>query len=137
MSYFDYYGDMEGEVELFSVTDGAAEDMVYRSMAVESNRPAAVNFMSHYEAPVYNVQAFNKIDLGAGMKSSSASSISGSPSSVPFGMSKMNFVMCMADRRMVIESISDHLKTQSNYDFCYFENDFMVRRASYQAFLRL
>jgi len=131
MSYFDYYGDMEGEVELFSVTDGAAEDMVYRSMAVDSRMPAPVGFMAHYEAPVYSVQAFNKIDLGAGMKSSSASSASGCPSAVPFGMSKTNFVMSMADRRMVIESISDHLKTQSHYDFCYFENDFMVRIASF------
>lgn len=134
MSYFDYYGDME-EVELFSVTDGDAEDMMYRSIAVDS-RPA-VGFMAHYEAPVYTTQAFSKINLGTNVKSSSTGAGSSGCPSVPFGMSKTNFVMSMADRRMVIESIGDHLKTQSNYDFCFFENDFMVRTAFYQALLRL
>lgn len=123
MSYFDYYGDME-EVELFSVTDFDAEDMVYRSIAVDS-RPAG-DYMRSYEAPVYSVSTNNKFGVNMNAKSSSAGTINGCPS-VPFGISKTKFVMSMTDSRTVVESINNHLKSQSDFDFSHVEEDHMVR----------
>lgn len=132
MSYFDYLEDGE----LFSVCDESAEDMVYRSIAVEV-RPQ-VEYINYQQSPaIYNLSSFNKTSVSMGNKlmTNSGSVSTGCPS-VPFGMAKTNFIITMADRRMVIESISDHLKTQSNYDFSYIESDFMVRMSVWFSILR-
>uniref|UniRef100_A0A7S3GQE8 Uncharacterized protein n=1 Tax=Spumella elongata TaxID=89044 RepID=A0A7S3GQE8_9STRA len=121
MSYFDYYGDME-EVELFSVTDFSAEDMTYRSIAVDS-RPAG-DYMRSYEAPVYSMSKNSKFAVNVTAKSSSTASVNGCPS-VPFGVSKTKFMMNMTDSRTVIESINTHLKSQSDFDFSHVEEDHM------------
>lgn len=122
MSYFDYYGDNE-EVELFSVSDYIAEDMTYRSIAVDS-RPAG-DYMRSYEAPVYNVSTNNKFAVNVAAKSSSTASVNGCPS-VPFGVSKTKFQMNMTDSRTIVESIYNQLKSQSDFDFSYVEEDHMV-----------
>ncbi len=129
MSYFDYYGDME-EVELFSVTDFSAEDMTYRSIAVDS-RPAG-DYMRAYEAPVYSMSTNSKFAVNVTAKSSSTASVNGCPS-VPFGVSKTKFMMNMTDSRTVIESINTHLKSQSDFDFSHVEEDHMVSEAYVQS----
>lgn len=115
----DFYSDLE-DGELFSICDDYAEDLKYRSIAVEA-RPTFGPSREYY-APA-PAPAFTFVSKTA--KTSSASFTSGCPS-IPYGVAKTNFGIDKTDYASVVRSIEENLLRQINFDFSYWETDFMV-----------